>query len=249
VPNDRPQPGNEGRFATTRWTLVLAAGRGKSKESDEALAALCEAYWYPLFAFARRLGHSPEESQDLTQEFFARLLEKNYLGAADPERGRFRSFLLAAFKHFLAKERERAHAQKRGGGRPTLPLDFEAGERRYSLEPAHEVTAEHLYEQRWALAVLDQVLARLRDEFGRAGKADLFERLKGHLAGAEADPSCREAAAELGTTEGAFKMAVHRLRHRFREVLLAEIAQTVAGADDVEEELRHLFAALRREGG
>jgi RNA polymerase sigma-70 factor (ECF subfamily) len=246
--SDDPQPDDRGNFATTRWTLVLAAGRGGSKEAREALASLCGAYWYPLYAFVRRLGHRPEEAQDLTQAFLAELLEKNYLRAADPERGRFRSFLLAAFRHFLAKERERAQAQKRGGGRTHLSLDFETGERRYSLEPAHELTAERLYEQRWALAVLDQVLARLREEFRRAGKADLFERLKGYLTGEEAARPYREAAAQVGTTEGAFKMAVHRLRHRFREVLLAEIAQTVAGPGEVEEELRHLFAAIRLEG-
>jgi RNA polymerase sigma-70 factor (ECF subfamily) len=247
VPNDSPKPGDGGGFATTRWTLVLAAGRDMSKESAEALASLCGAYWYPLYAFARRLGHHPENAQDLTQAFFARLLEKHYLRAADPERGRFRSFPLAAFKHFLSHEQERAQAQKRGGGQAPLPLDLEAGETRYSLEPSHELTAERLYEQRWALTLLDQVLARLREEFRHAGKANLFDRLKGHLTGEGAAQPYREAAAELGTTEAAFKMAVHRLRQRFREALLAEIAQTVAGTDDVEEELRHLFAAIRRE--
>jgi RNA polymerase sigma-70 factor (ECF subfamily) len=184
----------------------------------------------------------------LTQEFFARLLEKNYLQAADPERGRFRSFLLGACKHFLSNERQRARARKRGGGRQALPLDFEEGERRYCLEPAHQLTAERLYEQRWALAVLDQVLARLRQEFAHAGKAGLFEQLKGYLTGEEAARSYREAADQLGTSEGALKMAVHRLRQRFREVVLAEIAQTVAGPDGVEEELRSLFRAIRLEG-
>jgi RNA polymerase sigma-70 factor (ECF subfamily) len=242
------KPSHGGGFVTTRWTVVLAAGRGGTQESQEALASLCGAYWYPLYAFVRRLGRRPEEAQDLTQAFFARLLEKNYLRAADPGRGRFRSFLLAAFKHFLSKERERTRAQKRGGGRKHLPLDFEAGERRYSLEPAHELTAERLYEQRWALTVLDQVLARLRGEFSHGGKADLFERLKGYLTGEGAVRPYREAAAELGTTEAAFKMAVHRLRQRFREALLAEIAQTVAGPEEVDEELRHLFAAVRPEG-
>jgi RNA polymerase sigma-70 factor (ECF subfamily) len=227
---------------------VLAAGRGEAKESQEALESLCRAYWYPLYAFTRRLGQSPEAAQDQTQAFFARLLEKNYLRAADPERGRFRSFLLAAFKHFLSRERERARAQKRGGGRKPLPLDFEDGERRYLREPAHALTAERLYEQRWALALLDRALARLREEYRQAGKAELFERLKDHLTGGEAPRPYREAAADLGTTEGALKMAVHRLRQRFREIVLAEIAQTVAGPDEVDEELRHLFATIRREG-
>jgi RNA polymerase sigma-70 factor (ECF subfamily) len=240
-------PEGRGEFATTHWTVVLAAGQGDSPQAAEALASLCRAYWYPLYAFARRLGHPPEEAQDVTQAFFARLLEKGDLRAAEPARGRFRSFLLAAFKHFLANERARARAQKRGGGRPAVPLDGGDGERRYALEPAHELTAERLYEQRWALAVLEHGLARLRDEFRRAGKADLFERLKDYLAGAAERPY-RAAAAEAGLTEAAFKMAVHRLRQRFREVLLAEIARTVVGPEAAEEELRHLFAAVRPPG-
>jgi RNA polymerase sigma-70 factor (ECF subfamily) len=247
VASDIPKPGNGGNIATTRWTVVLAAGSGRVSEAAEALASLCAAYWYPLYAFVRRLGYRREEAEDLTQAFFAQLLEKNYLRAADPARGRFRSFLLAAFKHFLANEQERARAQKRGGGRQPLSLDFEAGERRYSLEPAHELTAERLYERRWALALLDGVLAQLREEMRHAGKAALFERLKGYLTGEETKSYC-EASAELGTTEGALKMAVHRLRQRFREIVLEEIGQTVAGPADVEDELRHLFAAIRPEG-
>src|SRR6516162_3514630 len=151
-------------FATTHWSLVLAAGKSASADAEGALAALCQTYWYPLYAYVRRQGHQPDDAQDLTQEFFARLLEKQYLRAADPERGRFRSFLLSAVKHFLSKERDRAKARKRGGGRAVFPLDFEAGESRYSLEPTHEVTAETIYERRWALTLLDQVFARLRQE-------------------------------------------------------------------------------------
>ena len=200
------------------------------------------------YAFVRRQGHSADQAQDLTQEFFARLLEKHYLRAADPERGRFRSFLLASCKHFLSKERDRAKAQKRGGGRKVLPLDFEAGERRYSLEPTHEATAEKVYERRWALTLLDQVFARLRNEFDRAGKRNEFDRLKVYLTGEAAALSYREAAAELGTTEGAVKVAVHRLRRRYRELVREEIGHTVAGPDDVAEELRRLFAALRSPG-
>jgi RNA polymerase sigma factor (sigma-70 family) len=247
VANNSAKSGNKEKFATTRWSLVLAAGHEQSPGSSEALATLCGIYWYPLYAFGRRLGHCPEEAQDLTQEFFVRVLEKGYLGTADPTLGRFRCFLLTSFKHFLSKERERAQTQKRGGGRKAVPLDFEAGERRYSLEPAHELTAEKLYEQRWALTVLDQVLARLRQEFTAGGKADLFEQLKCYLTGEESTRSYRAAAAELGMTEGAFKTAVHRVRRRFREIVLAEIAQTVAANDEVEEELRHLFAAIRLE--
>ena len=245
---DEPSSGGAGGFATTRWSVVLAAGKGASPDADTALASLCQRYWYPLYAFVRRSGHQPADAQDLTQEFFARLLEKHYLRAADPERGRFRSFLLASCKHFLSKERDRAKAQKRGGGRKVLPLDFEAGERRYSLEPTHEATAEKVYERRWALTLLDQVFARLRNEFDRAGKRNEFDRLKVYLTGEAAALSYREAAAELGTTEGAVKVAVHRLRRRYRELVREEIGHTVAGPDDVAEELRRLFAALRSPG-
>jgi RNA polymerase sigma-70 factor (ECF subfamily) len=232
-------------FATTRWSLVLAAGRGDAPEAQAALAALCEVYWYPLYAYVRRSGHPADEARDLTQEFFARLLEKHYLRAADSERGRFRSFLLTAFKRFLAKERHRARALKRGGGRRMLSLDFEQGESRFRLEPATDITAETIYERRWALTLLDRVMDRLRDDFERAGKRDDFDRLKVFLTGEAAAPNYREAAAELGTTEGAVKVAVHRLRRRFRDVVLAEIAQTVTAPEDVDEELRYLFEAIR----
>src|SRR5215510_3239125 len=183
-------------FATTHWSLVLAAGRGASADAQAALAALCQTYWYPLYAYVRRKGHQPDDAQDLTQAFFARLLEKHYLQSADPERGRFRSFLLTAFKRFLSKERDRERTKRRGGGRKLLALDSEAGETRYSLEPAHEVTAEKLYEQRWALTLLDQVFARLRDEFDQAGKQKEFNRLKVYLTGDGASPRYQEAAAE-----------------------------------------------------
>src|SRR4051812_27186607 len=162
--------GYAGRFATTRWSIVLAAGQQPSSGSQEALATLCRMYWYPLYAFVRRLGHQPADAQDLTQAFFTCLLEQEYLQAANKERGRFRSFLLACFRHFLSKRRDRARAQKRGGGRSLLPLDFVVGEHQYTLEPAHELTAERLYERRWALTVLDEVLTRLREEFVSAGK-------------------------------------------------------------------------------
>ncbi len=243
-----PISGGVGGFATTHWSMVLAAGKGESPDADAALATLCQRYWYPLYAFVRRLGHQPADAQDLTQEFFARLLEKQYLRAADPERGRFRSFLLSAVKHFLSKERDRAKARKRGGGRKVLPLDFEAGESRYSLEPAHEITAEKVYERRWALTLLDQVFARLREEFDRASKRNEFDRLKVYLTGEATALGYRDVAAELGMTEGAVKVAVHRLRRRYRELVREEIAHTVAGPEDVDEELRRLFAALRSPG-
>jgi RNA polymerase sigma-70 factor (ECF subfamily) len=232
-------------FATTHWSLVLTAGKGASADARKALAALCQMYWYPLYAYVRRQGHQPDDAQDLTQAFFARLLEKHYLQSADPQRGRFRSFLLTAFKRFLSRERDRDRAKKRGGGMKLLSLDFEAGERQYNLEPAHEATAEKIYEQRWALTLLDLVFARLRDEFDRADKQREFNCLKVYLTGETGAPSYQEAAAELAMTEGAIKVAVHRLRRRYRDLVREEIAQTVAGPEDVEEELRHLFAAIR----
>lgn len=230
-------------FATTRWSLVLAAGKKALPDSEKALATLCQTYWYPLYAFVRRLGHQPDDAQDLTQGFFARLLEKDYLCDADRERGKFRSFLLSSFKHFLSKERERAMAKKRGGGRKLLSFDFEAGEKRYNLEPAHGLTAEKIYERRWALTLLDQVLTRLRKEYVQKSKGRIFNGLKGVLTGE--DVAYRQVAAQFDMTEGAVKVAVHRLRRRFREMVLAEITQTVAQPEDVDEELRHLFAAIR----
>ena len=185
-------------FASTRWSLVLAAGRGDAPEADAALASLCQIYWYPLYAYVRRSGHPADEARDLTQEFFARLLEKHYLRAADSERGRFRSFLLTALKRFLSREWHRARSLKRGGGRRILSLDFEQGESRFRLEPATDVTAEAVYERRWALAMLDQVMARLRDDFERAGKRDDFDRLKVFLTGEAAAPSYRDVAAAHG---------------------------------------------------
>jgi RNA polymerase sigma-70 factor (ECF subfamily) len=239
------QPVGARHFATTRWSLVAAAGQGGSPEAQQALATLCEVYWYPLYAYARQHLPSAHDAQDQTQAFFAELLEKEYLQAADPRRGRFRSFLLTAFKHFLSRQREREHAQKRGGGTRLLSLDFQSGERRYGLEPADPATPESAYERRWALAILGQALARLRQEFADAGKARVFDRLKGALEGDGAQQSYAEIGAELGLSESAVKVAVHRLRRRYQELLRAEIAQTVASPGEVEDELRDLFAAVR----
>jgi RNA polymerase sigma-70 factor (ECF subfamily) len=211
------------------------------------LAALCQTYWYPLYAYVRRQGYQANDAQDLTQAFFARLLEKHYLHTADPDRGRFRSFLLIAFKRFLSKERDRGRTKRRGGGLKLLSLDFEAGEKQYRLEPAHEITAEKIYEQRWALTLLDRVFARLREEFDQAGKQTEFNSLKTYLTGEIGTPSYQEAGVELRMTEGAVKVAVHRLR-RYRDLIREEIAQTVAGQEEVDEELRHLFASLRLPG-
>jgi RNA polymerase sigma-70 factor (ECF subfamily) len=242
-----PGPPAAWRFASTRWSLVAAAGRGDSPEAREALATLCRAYWYPLYAYARRRLTSADDAQDQTQEFFARLLEKDYLQAADPRRGKFRSFLLTAFKHFLAREHQRAAAQKRGGGRRPLPLDFQDGERRYRHEPADPTTPEAVFERRWALTLLEQTLARLRQEFAAAGKEPLFQALKGSLADDGTSQPYARIGQDLGLGESAVKTAVYRLRRRFQELLRAEIAQTVASPDEVEDELRDLFAAVRRE--
>jgi len=231
-------------FATTRWSMVVAAGARATPRSEEALARLCEAYWYPLYAYVRRWGYTADEAQDLTQEFFARLMEKGYLRQADPHRGRFRSFLLAALKHFLANERDRAGAQKRGGGRPPLPLEIETAEGRYSLEPVDPETPEKIFERRWALILLDKVLSRLRDEYHRTGRGALFDVLKDLLTSGKADETYARLGAELGMSEGAVKVAVHRLRRRFGELLREEIAETVADPQDVDDEIRYLFTAL-----
>lgn len=234
---------SEPAFVTTHWSVVLTAGRNDTTRARHALARLCQAYWYPLYAYVRRLGHSPHDAQDLTQEFFARLLGKNYLADADESRGRFRSFLLAALKHFLANEWDRASAKKRGGGLP-ISINLDETETSYGFEPADQTTAEKIFERRWALTLLAQVLRRLREEHVRDGREKLFEELKPTLTEASRTVRYAEIAARLGTSEGAVKVAVHRLRQRYREVLRAEIADTVASPAEVEDELRNLFAAL-----
>jgi RNA polymerase sigma-70 factor (ECF subfamily) len=221
--------------------MVLSAGRD-STGAQSALAKLCETYWYPLYAFIRRRGHGPHDAQDLTQEFFARLLEKGWLAEVKRERGRFRSFLLASMKHFLANEWDRAHTLKRGGNTILLSLDEKSAESRYRCEPADTISAESLYDRRWALTLLDQVLARVREEMGAAGKLPQFEALKFCLTGDKADYA--KVGRELEMTEAAVKVAVHRIRKRYRALIRAEIAQTVATADEIEAELNHLFAAL-----
>jgi RNA polymerase sigma-70 factor (ECF subfamily) len=238
-----PAPARQ--FASTRWSLVVAAAQRDAPESEAALGSLCELYWYPLYAYARRRLPAIEDAQDLTQEFFVRLQERDYLLQADRQRGRFRSFLLAAFKHFLANERERANARKRGGGRKPLPLDFQNGESRFQREPSHEATAEALYERGWALTLLQGALGRLREEQTRAGKAHVFECLKETLTGEDTSRPYTELAIELGISTDAIKVTVHRLRRRYGELLRAEIAETVTSAEEIEDELRDLFAAVR----
>lgn len=235
------------RLHTTHWSVVIAAGRGPSAKSDTALATLCETYWYPLYAFVRRQGFNSEEAQDLTQGFFAKLLEKNYVADADQQRGRFRSFLLTALKHFLSNERDRVRAKKRGGGRLSISLDFPTGEKQYQCEPADTMTPSRLYERRWALTLLERVLNVLREEYSLAGNLALFDALKEHLTREKGSTPYREVSARLGMSEGSVKVAVHRLRRRYRQLLENEIAHTVSDTADVENELQQLFTALSSE--
>jgi RNA polymerase sigma-70 factor (ECF subfamily) len=228
----------------THWSLVIAAQQRGTPGGQAALASLCAAYWYPLYAYIRSQGFSADQAEDLTQGFFAHLFEKDTLRAADRARGRFRSFLLTACKHFLVNEREKAHALKRGGGQAPLSLDFGPAEGRYRLEPAHPWTPERLYERRWALTLLSNVLARLREEYQAAGKDVQFDSLKPFLGGEEVAVSYAEVARHLGKTEGAVKEAVRRLRLRYREQLRAEIARTVEEEAQIDDEIRDLFAAL-----
>jgi RNA polymerase sigma factor (sigma-70 family) len=238
------RPGNR-QFATTRWSQVIAAGADQTEDSRDALARLCELYWYPLYGYVRRWGYDADQAQDLTQEFFARLLEKHYLKAADPSRGRFRSFLLASLKHFLSNERDRAGAVKRGGRTAVIPLEFENAEGRYSREPPDNETPDKVYERRWALTLLERTLARLRAEFDAAGKSAVFARLEGHLTGEQETLPYVELGAALGMSEGAVKVAIHRLRRRFGALLRDEIAETVSDPDEVDDEIRELFRALK----
>jgi RNA polymerase sigma-70 factor (ECF subfamily) len=229
-------------FTTTHWTVVLTAGQAESPHADSALESLCRSYWYPLYAFIRRRGHEAHEAQDLTQEFFARLLQKDYLRDVDPKKGRFRSFLLAALEHFLANEWRRGKAQKRGGNVQFISLD-DSAEQHYSQTPASGLSAEKFYAQQWATTMLEKVLNRLKDEFSAAGKGPLFDHLKVFLT--ETRPiAYAELASALNTTEPALKMAVTRLRQRYAELLREEIAGTVSGPTEIDQELRELFAAL-----
>jgi RNA polymerase sigma-70 factor (ECF subfamily) len=231
------------RFTTTSWTQVLAAREAPSSESRQALEGLCKAYWYPLYAFVRRQGHDPEESRDLTQAYFARLLEKGYLEDFDPSLGRFRVFLKASVKNFLSKERDKAHAWKRGGQAHFASLSDEV-EGRYCYEPVDRLTPEEIFERRWALTLLERVLEKLRQEFDDESRSEEFQKLRGYLTGEELKVPYREVAKELGSTETAVRTSVHRLRVRFGKVLRQEIAETVAAPNDVEDEMRHLLRML-----
>ena len=230
-------------FATTRWSLVTAARDPVDPDSRQALADLCGLYWYPVYAYVRRHGHDHHRAQDLTQGFFTRLLEKHDLAAADRSRGRFRSFLLTACQHYLANQHDRDMAKKRGGGEAHLSLDFGDAASRFAREPADSDTPERAFDRRWALELLARTVEELRTEYAESGRSKLFDALKGHLTGG-ADVSHAELAEQLGITVGAVKVAVHRLRQRYRDRLRTVIAETVAGPDAVDEEIRDLFAAL-----
>ncbi len=229
-------------FTTTHWSVVLAAVPGDSPQATAALEQLCRTYWYPLYACVRRRGHSPEDAQDLTQEFVARLVSTHALGAVHPAKGRFRSFLLASLNHFLANEWDKARTLKRGAGQPAISLDD--AETRYRVEPSEHLAPDRLFERQWALALLAQVTARLREDYQAAGKGPLFDALQIYLTGEQGLPPYRETAEQLGLSLDAVKKAVERLRRRYGEWLREEIAHTVTNPVEVDDELRHLRAAL-----
>lgn len=237
--------GLPGRFATTRWSLVLAAGQGGSANAEEALERLCSLYWYPVFAFVRRKGHPAEEAQDLTQGFFTRLIEKGDLADADRSRGRFRSFLLSACQHFLLNERDRTLARKRGGGHQIMPVDIAAAEGTCERALAHAETPERLYDRQWCLTLLAGVLEDLREDYAASpGSARVFDRLKTFLTAGEGAGTYADAAKDLGMTASAVKVAVHRLRRRYREALRRRVADTVGSPQEVDEEIRYLLKTL-----
>ena len=239
------QPEPAGQFSNTHWSLVVRAGDKANPAAQAALATLCGRYWFPLYAFVRREGYGMHDAQDLTQAFFARFLEHDYLNDVDPRRGRFRSFLLASLRHFLANARDHAGAAKRGGGRTALPLDFSQAEDRYLHEPATDWTAEKLYHRRWAVELLQAVMERLRADWDTPEKRAFFVAVQTFLSGAEPTRTHAEVAEELQMTEGAVKTAVHRLRRRYRDLLCEEIAQTVSDPGQVDEEIQQLFGALQ----
>ena len=233
-------------FPPTRWSVVLAAQQPQSPESAAALESICLAYWYPLYAYVRRAGQSPHDAQDLTQEFFCRLIERHWLEAADREKGKLRTFLMVALKKFMCNEWRRASAERRGGGRASVPLDTVFAESRYATD-SHSLAPEDAFDQQWALTLLDLSVNRLRDEFAAAGKPGDFDILKGCLMAERGAIDYAGMAAGLGVSEGAARVAAHRLRKRFRQFYREEIAQTLAEGADLEGEMRHLAAALARQ--
>jgi len=242
--HDSPSSSRNAWFVTTHWSVVLAARGADSTRGRAALERLCQTYWYPLYAFVRRLGQDPHDAEDLVQGFFEQCLAKNYFEAADQAKGRFRSFLLLALKRFMANEWDKARTRKRGGGAPTVALDALTAEERYALEPADRLSADRLFERRWALTLLEKVLDRLREEQVAANRGTAFEQLRDCLTAGGRGTPYAELAARLGMTEGAVKVAVHRLRQRYRELLEEEIAHTVSSPEEVAEERRYLLQAL-----
>jgi RNA polymerase sigma factor (sigma-70 family) len=234
-------------FSATHWSLILRAVDGERPGAEEALTQLCQRYWYPLYAYARRRGSSPHDAQDLTQSFFARLLEKRLLERVDPAKGKFRSFLLSSMKNFLADEWNKTQAQKRGGSVTIVSIDEELAENRYANEPSDELTPDQLYERRWAMTLLERAMTRLEDEYATAGKSAVFDALNASLLG-DKEGSHAEAGKKLGLAEGTVKVAAHRLRKRFRNHLRKEIAETVGAEADIDSELQDLFSALRGNG-
>jgi RNA polymerase sigma-70 factor (ECF subfamily) len=237
-------PDDPNWFTTTHWSVVLKAAGGESPEAADALERLCRTYWYPLYAYCRWRGHKAEDSEDLTQEFFARLLQKNYLSGVGPEKGKFRSFLLTALSHFLCNERDKACAQKRGNGVAAISLDAEAAEGRFALEPVCQATPEKLFEQRWAATLLDEAFAQVREDYTQAGNTALFNELSKFLADKAASGNYDSVAQRLNMSSKAVSVAVHRLRRKYRECVRREVARTVASSADLEDEMQHLFSAL-----
>ena len=235
-----------GQFATTRWTMVVAAGQEDSPAARQALEFLCQRYWFPLYFYLRRQGHDRSRAEDFVQGFFTHLLEKRGLQSVKPQKYRFRSFLLASLKNFVADEYRRAQTGRRGGGNSILPLEFEQAETRYSLEPADRLSADRLFDRSWAMTVIGRAMESLRCEYVDAGKGELFEQLKSHITAEPQAGFYRQSADRLNMSEGAVRVAVHRLRLRLRELIRGEIAETVTTAEELEEEIRDLFAAFER---
>lgn len=238
------RPSLDASFCTTHWSAVLAARDRDSSQAELALAELCQTYWYPLYAYIRRRGNSPGEAEDLTQGFFERLVQKHYLGDLKPGSGRFRSFLLTALKHFLANEWDRTQTRKRGGGQVIFSIDDRDAESLYRYEPADNASPDTLFERRWAFTVLDRVLTRLGNEFRAGRPGDLFDHLKPFLSGDPPGASYRDISGRFGIKEGTVRVTVHRLRRRYRELLRAEIGNTVGDPAEIDDEIRHLIAVV-----
>jgi len=242
---DQFQHGHGKNFSTTHWTVVMLAAEQESAEASKALERLCKNYWFPLYAYVRRRGYNPEDAQDLTQEFFCRVLEKRYLRLADPERGKFRTFLITSLSNFLANDWQKGQAAKRGSGQTVFSLDAEAPETRFMAEPSEGLSPDKVYDKRWAVALLERVLQRLRKEYLTAGKEGLFDSLKGRALGEYGSDDYTAIGQQLKMSEGALRIAALRLRERYRELLFSEVSHTVASSKEVDEEIRHLIAALR----